>query len=376
MILALLLSFGAAPDLRLELVRHSLTGTHCRYREYVDGLPSDRYVVTPCPASALAAPKIAAAAIASDGLLNVDGRVVRRVIAEERPLERFAYDYDVETGALVRRTPLFFNGKAARVFDPNPVAALNDPSLQDQNDAATAVPDSAYFDVELDDLAATGALRGPWVTMIDRQPPNTAPPDAASPLVFDRASDGFEDVNAYFHIDRTQRYLQSLGYTGDRAVAAYPVETDAHAVSGQDNSFFLPSLTQPGTGTLYFGEGGTDDAEDADLVVHEYTHAIQEWIAPGTFGGTFASEARALSEGISDYWAYSAHAERRVASGRDPFCFADWDVRCWEDDASQQCGYDPGTDCLRRLGRITLFSFVWGLIGAAATWIVLAGVKW
>jgi len=33
-------------------------------------------------------------------------------------------------------------------------------------------------------------------------------------------------------------------------------------------------------------------------------------------------------------------------------------------------------DCLRRLGRITLFSFVWGLIGAAATWIVLVGFKW
>lgn len=33
-------------------------------------------------------------------------------------------------------------------------------------------------------------------------------------------------------------------------------------------------------------------------------------------------------------------------------------------------------DCLRRLGRITLFSFVWGLIGAALTWIVLVGFKW
>lgn len=33
-------------------------------------------------------------------------------------------------------------------------------------------------------------------------------------------------------------------------------------------------------------------------------------------------------------------------------------------------------DCLRRLGRITLFSFVWGLIGAALTWILLIGIKW
>jgi len=33
-------------------------------------------------------------------------------------------------------------------------------------------------------------------------------------------------------------------------------------------------------------------------------------------------------------------------------------------------------DCLRRLGRITLLSFIWGLIGAALTWVVLAGFRW
>jgi hypothetical protein len=32
-------------------------------------------------------------------------------------------------------------------------------------------------------------------------------------------------------------------------------------------------------------------------------------------------------------------------------------------------------DCLKRLGRITLFSFIWGLIGAALTWIILLGMK-
>jgi len=31
-------------------------------------------------------------------------------------------------------------------------------------------------------------------------------------------------------------------------------------------------------------------------------------------------------------------------------------------------------ESLRRLGRITLFSFLWGLIGSAITWAVLAGI--
>ena len=330
----------AAAVLVLELSRESLTGTHHRYREYVNGLPTENYVWS---AGRLLAAVDSERQPALPHSRWVAGRVVRRTIVYERPLEPYAYDVDAATGELVRRTPLFHRAKAARVFDPNPVAALNDPSLQDHNDSASAVPASAYRDVELPDAA----LHGPYVTIVDRQPRNVAPPDGA--LVFDREQDGFEDVNAYFHIDRNQRHLQSLGYVGARAVVAYAIEVDAHAASGADNSYFIPSSTEAGKGTLYFGEGGTDDAEDADLIVHEYAHAIMEWISPGTFGGAFAGEPRALGEGIGDYWAYSAHADVRRASGRDPYCLADWDARCWEDAPSESCGYAPGTNCLRRV---------------------------
>src|SRR5207248_619864 len=33
-------------------------------------------------------------------------------------------------------------------------------------------------------------------------------------------------------------------------------------------------------------------------------------------------------------------------------------------------------DCLRRLGRITLFAFTWGLIGSILTWILVASINW
>jgi subtilisin-like proprotein convertase family protein len=339
-----------AATLVLELVRHSLTGTHCRYRQYVDGLPTETYVTQACDPERWhpqlhdeRAPGSFGRATQFDELrIAADGRRIRRVIVEEGPLQPFAYDYDAATGALVQKTPLFFNAQPARVFDPNPIAALNDPSLQDRNDAASAVPEDAYRTVEVD-------LRGPYAQVLDRQAPNIPPPDPDGPLLFNREDDGFEAVNAYFHVDRTQRYLQSLGYTGDRAVVPYAIEIDPHALSGADNSFFLPSFTRIGFGALHYGDGGTDDAEDADLVVHEYGHAILEWIAPGTYSGTFASESRALSEGFGDYLAYSRHAAQRLASGRDPFCFADWDARCWEDAESERCAYPPGSDCLRRL---------------------------
>ena len=335
---------SAAAELRLELVRDSLTGTHCRYREFVDGVASDAYVTLPCSASA------ATAAQRMGGVRrDLRGNVYRREIVEESPLRPFAYDYDAATGALLRRIPLYFQSKPALVFDPNPVAALNAPWLRDENDAASAVPAAAYEEVELRDVASSGPLRGPYVALIDRQPPHVAPPDASGPLLFDRADDGFEDVHAYFHIDRNQRYLQSIGYRGTRAIAPYAIEVDAHASGGLDASVFIPAPQQPGRGTLFFGTGGTDDAEDADLLVHEYGHAILEWISPGTFGGAFASQARAISEGFGDYWAFSSHYAERIASGRDPFCFADWDARCWTDLPSENCIYPPGSDCLRRL---------------------------
>lgn len=345
MLLELVLSY------QLELVRESLTGTHCRYREYLNGIPTERYETRPCSGGGGQAILAVQQSVETGALrrLWVDGRLVRREIAGEHTLAPFAEDYDVETGELVRRIPLYFQAKPARVFDPNPVVALNDPALQDRNDDATAVPPAAYRDVELERTAELGPLRGSHVTLVDRQLPAVEPPDVSESLVFDRAHDGFEAVQAYFHVDRNQEYLQSLGYRGARGVVAYAIEVDAHAVNGNDNSVFLPNFNRIGFGSLYFGDGGTDDAEDADLIVHEYGHAILEWIAPGTFSGGFGSEARAMGEGFGDYWAFSAHRAQRAASGRDPYCFADWDARCWEDDPSQQCSYRAGSDCLRRL---------------------------
>jgi subtilisin-like proprotein convertase family protein len=327
-----------AATLVLELVRESLTGTHYRYRQYEQGLPTDTYITTKAP---LQQTNVARASDRPESLRLVNGRQVRRRIVHESPFQPWQEDLDAATGAVIERTPLYFNAKPARIFDPNPVVTLNAPELQDLNDAP--VPAAAYKDIELPD----SPLHGPWADVVDRQAPFIAPPEGS--LLFDRTDDGFEPVNAYAHIHRNQEWVQSLGYRGTRAIAPYAVPVDAHAASGADNSFFIPSSTQAGRGTLFYGDGGTDDAEDADIVVHEYSHALMEWISPGTFGGTFGSETRALSEGTADYWAFSAHLDARRASGRDLYCFADWDARCWLDAASEGCAYPPNSDCLRRL---------------------------
>ena len=328
-----------AAALVLELTRESLTGTHYRYRQYEHGLPTDTYITTN---SELHVKNVGQASACPEGARIEEGRIIQRRIIEETPLRPWQHDYDATTGTLIRRTPLFYNAKPAAVFDPNPVVTLNLPELHDHNDGPV-VPEAAYKTVQLPD----SALHGPWVDLVDRQLPAIAPPEGS--LLFDRTQDGFEDVNAYFHLHRNQEWVQSLGYRGTRAIAPYAVPVDAHAASGEDNSFFIPSFTEVGKGALFFGTGGTDDAEDADILVHEYAHVLMEWIAPGTFAGGFATEARALAEGTADYWTFSAHLDARRASGRDLYCIADWDARCWLDAPSEQCAYAPGSDCLRRI---------------------------
>ena len=53
--------------------------------------------------------------------------------------------------------------------------------------------------------------------------------------------------------------------------------------------------TSPSDKDLTFGTGGVDDAEDAEIILHEYGHAIQDDQLAG-FGAS--SEGKAMGEGL------------------------------------------------------------------------------
>lgn len=127
--------------------------------------------------------------------------------------------------------------------------------------------------------------------------PSVPPATSALPLFnFTRSQSGFEDVNAYYHINVFQNYIRSLGFNN---IVDYQIAVDAHALNGSDNSNFNAGFSPP---RLHFGEGGVDDAEDADVIVHEYGHAIMNSAAPGTNNGV---ERKALDEAVGDYFASS-----------------------------------------------------------------------
>ncbi|MFF4168736.1 M4 family metallopeptidase [Streptomyces sp. NPDC001744] len=220
----------------------------------------------------------------------------------------------------------------ARVFMVNPVQSTGDQTLTDHKDAAGDVPASAYALAPLRNLDASGALSGKWVSVRSE---TGAPAKAAGAASYDRSDDRFEQVMAYFWINEAQEYLQGLGFGTELPGANDRVQPVRLNQWGADNSFFTDKKAE-----IRFGKGGVDDAEDAEVVVHEYGHAVHHAQVPG-FGST--PESGAIGEAFGDYLAVAVgtHAIQKYGwpMKADPACVGDWD----------STGYSAAPHCLRRL---------------------------
>lgn len=111
---------------------------------------------------------------------------------------------------------------------------------------------------------------------------------------FNRTQSGFQDVNAFYHISTYHDYVHSLGFN----CADSFVYADTHSM-WDDNSFFTWGVYPS---QIWYGVGGVPDAEDADVVVHEYCHSLSYTAAPQSNQGY---ERRSIDEGFCDYNAAS-----------------------------------------------------------------------
>jgi hypothetical protein len=205
----------------------------------------------------------------------------------------------------------------AQVFAPNPVADLGIETLTDQKDADYFSADPrlqrAYHRVTLTDLTSPSAVSGAYVAVKSETGP--AATNTGAGFIFTRNQDQFEQVMAYYWITQAQRYIQSLGFGSTLpAVNRRQVAVRINQFGG-DNSFFRDTKTD-----ITLGKGGVDDAEDAEVIVHEYGHSVQDAQVAG-FGTT--ADSGAMGEGFSDYLAVTVSAA--VAPTPDPACVADWD---------------------------------------------------
>jgi hypothetical protein len=202
-----------------------------------------------------------------------------------------------------------------RVFFPNPVASLGIQTLTDQNDADYPALQPAYRVVTLTNLDGSGQLRGDYADVRGGRGEKRAS-SPTNTFLFGRADDGFEQVMAYYWITEAQRYIQSLGF----GVWRRPINKTPQAVRvnqlKDDSSVALFKREE-----IHFGSGGVDDAEDADVILHEYGHTMHFSQAPGFYQN---AESAAIGEGFSDYWAVTV--SQVLAPTADPACVADWDA--------------------------------------------------
>jgi hypothetical protein len=226
-------------------------------------------------------------------------------------------------------TPATVTGSGS-IFKVNPVQSSGNENLVDNNDSATAVPASEYATVPLRNLDGSGYLSGKWVNVQSSTGPLAR--SATNTFSYDRSADQFEQVMAYFWINQAQEYLQSLGFGSTLP----PVNEQQQQVKvdqyGGDNSFETDKPFR-----IRYGKGGVDDAEDAEVIVHEYGHSVQDDQVPG-FGSTL--EAGSIGEAFGDYLAVTVTSAVTRDTSFDEPCVADWDSTSYTSTVPH---------CLRRL---------------------------
>ncbi|TCC51154.1 bacillolysin [Kribbella capetownensis] len=195
------------------------------------------------------------------------------------------------------------------VFDPNPVVSEKNEKLTDQNDKNQDALFLAQKNVILRNLDGSGKLNGTYVNIADAK--GGVAQSKNNTFVYQRANNKFEQVMAYYHVNQTQEYIHQLGFT---EVNNESQDFSINTFAG-DNSFYSPDDDM-----ITMGEGGVDDAEDAEVIWHEYGHAMQDDVVPG-FGASL--EAGSMGEGFGDYWAVTM--SEPVSKGFELPCVMDWD---------------------------------------------------
>jgi hypothetical protein len=228
-------------------------------------------------------------------------------------------------------------------YDPNAVQQAGVTTLTDNNDATSTALNNARVTLQLTDLnSGIFTLKGSYV---DITAPGVAgcslpyvPGQANEPsriYNYNRGDDRFEEVTVYGAIAGAQSWFQSLGFTN---VNNRAIPVDVHCIP-DDNSFY-----SDGDKALHFGDGGVDDAEDGDIILHEYGHSVHDNQVPG-WGPGGNTEQRAMGEGFGDFLAGMYYVSKGDATFLNTYkyCTGEWDATSY----NPVVGGNSGSGCLR-----------------------------
>jgi Fungalysin metallopeptidase (M36) len=331
---------GAAPVLVTD---HTVAGLHPTRDVRVSRAAAIDKAMRKTAASHLRAPTTARLVV-DPGSESVAWRVL---VASGKPLGDYEVLVDAAGGTIVRISNMIHNFTgSAMLYVPNPVVEQGSYSgLADRNDRDSGLLTSLRQPVTLERLAsANGCLQGQYVSvgLGKKADPVCAP--GANFNSITRHSNVFEALMAYYQIDRTRAYLDGLGVS--HALSPKPQRIRADAIP-DDNSFFSPRAR-----TITYGTGGVDDAEDADVIIHEYGHSVQDQ-AVHFFGARL--EGGSMGEGWGDYLAATMSSLATGGNSTYDPCMFEWDATSYTNNAcarrtdksitlkaaQRKCGGDP-----------------------------------
>lgn len=144
----------------------------------------------------------------------------------------------------------------------------------------------------------------------DREFPTTIA-NVSQGLIFSPSDPRFQQITSYFYANRVKNVVTSSG--GDISTLT-GLTIDAHCTgymsggsdAARDNAFFLPSSKLVCLGYTYSGAKKLYASDDADVISHEFGHAINHTLASTSIMNS-SLESGALDESVADYWALTVN---------------------------------------------------------------------
>jgi zinc metalloprotease ZmpB len=228
----------------------------------------------------------------------------------------------------------YLGGRTAKVFWPDPVTSSGNPKLHRASPQHLLDAEQVEVVLEnLDDSAqSSGFLTGKWVRIAELEAPLVSLTPGKSDCNFSSTDPEFLSVMAYYYIDRLVEWLVSLGVPVFSEAIKAGIDVDAHGADGADNSHFVVPVIGPAY--ISFGEGGTPDASDPGVIVHEFGHAMHYFLIG------HMPEPAGCEEGFNDFLScvFRDRFNKRGFDRANPF---PWDNNLTDGwDARRRCDVD------------------------------------
>lgn len=212
------------------------------------------------------------------------------------------------------------------VFRPDPLTSAGvsygfNGQYMDNNDADAPELTAELETVTLRDITMDinniYTLEGPYCVVEDIVGHGLSMPVSADGnFSYTRSDDEFEGVMAYYYIDMLNRYADDLGY---HAPGLDSFRIDPHGEGNSRAAFYW----WPPNNYITIGDGNNqvDLGEDACVMLHEFGHALEFNLTPGSIAYSSNTIEESVIEGTSDYWGTS------ITAAIDPFgweMIAEW----------------------------------------------------